>query len=133
MTYGQFPPRSSSNLKFVIRDSRLRDPRPRPREQLAEAKTQDIVMLLLMILLTIIKDKPDLFKVNFIQCFGGLVVYKGAFFATSFLLQLAEAKTRDFLMLPALAGRFFLLRSTSNQSIKSLVCVYYWVLVAQSR
>ena len=61
------------------------------------------------------------------------VVYKGAFFATSFLLQLAEAKTRDFLMLPALAGRFFLLRSTSNQSIKSLVCVYYWVLVAQSR
>ena len=35
------------------------------------------------------------------------VVYKGAFFATSFLLQLVEAKTRDFLMLPALAGRFF--------------------------
>ena len=31
MTYGQFPPRSSSSLKFVIRYSRLRDPQPRPR------------------------------------------------------------------------------------------------------
>ena len=27
MTYGQFPPKSSSNLRFVIRDSRVRGPR----------------------------------------------------------------------------------------------------------
>ena len=27
MTYDQFPPKSSSNLRFVIRDSRVRDPR----------------------------------------------------------------------------------------------------------
>ena len=34
MTYGQFPPKSSSNLRFVIRDSRVRDPQLRPREGL---------------------------------------------------------------------------------------------------
>ena len=34
MTYGQFQPKTSSNLKFVIRDSRVRDAQPRPRKGL---------------------------------------------------------------------------------------------------
>ena len=34
MTYGQFLPNSSSNLRFVIRYSRVRGPRLRPREGL---------------------------------------------------------------------------------------------------